>query len=100
MMAELARKRKVRAGDQASTTRILGQIDPAVTTGPLEVPNIIQLRRSLKDKLTSLTALLYIALCRLRGPNYIHVDLWVLHVASHTEDPQVHMYHRVGRLYK
>ena len=56
-MAELVRKKKVRAGHRASTTRILGQIDPAVTTEPLEVPKITQLRRSLEDKLTSLTAL-------------------------------------------
>ena len=56
-MTELVRKKKVRAGHRASTTRILGQIDPAVTTEPLEVPKITQLRRSLEDKLTSLTAL-------------------------------------------
>ena len=56
-MAELARKKKVRAGHRASTTRILGQIDAAVTTEPLDVPKITQLRRSLEDKLTSLTAL-------------------------------------------
>ena len=53
----MVRKKKVRAGYRASTTRILGQIDPAVTTEPLEVPKITQLRRSLEDKLTSLTAL-------------------------------------------
>ena len=53
----LARKRKVCTGHRASTTRILGQVDPVVTTEPLDVPKITQLRRSLKDKLTSLTAL-------------------------------------------
>ena len=56
-MAELAKKKKVRAGHRASTTRILGQINPAVETDPLDVPKITQLKRNLEDKLTSLMVL-------------------------------------------
>ena len=54
---QLARKKRLRAGHRASTTRILGQVEPAVTADPLDVSKITQLKRSLEDKLHSLSEL-------------------------------------------
>ena len=54
---QLARKRKVRGGHRASATRILGQIEPAITAEPLDVSKINQLKRSLEDKLQSVSEL-------------------------------------------
>ena len=57
MAVELASKKRVRAGHGASTTRFLGQVDAAITSVPLDVAKITQLKRSLEDKLTSLNTL-------------------------------------------
>ena len=54
---ELARKKRLRAGHRASTTRILGQVQPSIADDPLDVPKITQLKRSLEDKLVSLSGL-------------------------------------------
>ena len=54
---QLARKRRLRAGHRASTTRILGQVEPVITADPLDVSKINQLKRSLDDKLRSLSDL-------------------------------------------
>ena len=54
---QLTRKRRLRAGHRASTTRILGQVEPAITADPIDVSKIIQLKRSLEDKLRSLSDL-------------------------------------------
>ena len=54
---QLARKKKVRGGHRASATQILGQIEPAITAEPLDVSKINQLKRSLEDKLQSLSDL-------------------------------------------
>ena len=56
-MAELTRKKKVRAGHRASTTNILGQVDPSLAATPLDVSKITQLKRSLENKLQSLSTL-------------------------------------------
>ena len=56
-MAELTRKKKVRAGHRASTTNILGQVDPSLAATPLDVSKITQLKRSLDNKLQSLSTL-------------------------------------------
>ena len=54
---KLARKKKLRAGHRASTTRILGQVEPPIAAEPLDVSKINQLKRSLEDKLQSLSDL-------------------------------------------
>ena len=54
---ELARKKRIRAGHRASTTRILGQVQPSIASDPRDVSKIKQLKRSLKDKLQSLSDL-------------------------------------------
>ena len=54
---ELARKRKVRGGHRGSTTRILGQVEHAIAGIPPDVPKITQLKRSLEEKLQSLSTL-------------------------------------------
>ncbi len=54
---ELVRKKRLRAGHRASTTRILGQVQPAITAEPLDVSKINQLKRSLEDKLRTLSVL-------------------------------------------
>ena len=54
---QLARKKRLRAGHRASTTRILGQVEPAIAADPLDVSKINQLKRSLEDKLQSLSDL-------------------------------------------
>ena len=54
---ELARKKKVRGGHRASTTQIFGQIEPAVTGDFLDVSKVNQLKRSLEEKLRSLSRL-------------------------------------------
>ena len=56
-MAELARKKKICAGHRASTTRILGQVDPCLAAGPLDALKVTQCKRSLKSKLRALTTL-------------------------------------------
>ena len=56
-MAELARKKKIRAGHRASTTRILGQIDPCLAAVPFEASKVTQCKRSLESKLQALTTL-------------------------------------------
>ena len=48
---QLARKKRLRAGHRASTTRILGQVEPAIAADRLDVSKINQLKRSLEDKL-------------------------------------------------
>ena len=53
----LARKKRLRAGHRASTTRILGQVQPAITAESLDVSKISQLKRSLEDKLQTLSVL-------------------------------------------
>ena len=55
MSTDLASKKRVRAGHRASTTRFLGQVDAA--TAASDVAKIIQLKRSLEDKLKSLNTL-------------------------------------------
>ena len=54
---QLARKKRLRAGHRASTTRILGQVEPSILADPLIVSKITQLKRSLEDKLQSLSNL-------------------------------------------
>lgn len=54
---ELVRKKRLRAGHRASTMRILGQDQPAITAKPLNVSKINQLKRSLEDKLHTLSVL-------------------------------------------
>ena len=54
---ELSRKKRLRAGHRASTTRILGQVQPSITSEPLDVAKINQLKRSLEEKLQSLGVL-------------------------------------------
>ena len=54
---QLARKRKLRAGHRASATRMLGQVEPSVIADPLDVSKINQLKRSLEDKLQTLSDL-------------------------------------------
>ena len=54
---QLARKKRLRAGHRASTTRILGQVEPAIAADRLDVSKINQLKRSLEDKLQSLSDL-------------------------------------------
>ena len=56
-MAELARKRRVRAGQRASVTRILGLIEPCLAAVPVDVSKITQYKRSLEGKLQALTTL-------------------------------------------
>ena len=51
---QLARKKRVRAGHRASTTRILGQVEPSINADPLDGARINQLKRSLEKKLQSL----------------------------------------------
>ena len=57
MGEELAGKKNVRRGHRASTTRILGQVDPAIASEPADVSKMNQLKRSLENKLQSLSAL-------------------------------------------
>ena len=54
---QLARKKRVRGGHRSSTTRILGQVQPSITSEPLDVSKITQLKRSLEGKLQSLSTL-------------------------------------------
>ena len=54
---ELARKRRLRAGHRASTTRSLGQVQTSISADPLDISKINQLRLSLEDKLQSLSDL-------------------------------------------
>ena len=54
---QLAKQKKLRGGHRASSTRILGQVGPAIAADPLHVSKINQLKRSLEDKLRSLSDL-------------------------------------------
>ena len=54
---QLARQKKLRGGHRASSIRILGQVGPAIAADPLDVSKINQLKRSLEDKLRSLSDL-------------------------------------------
>ena len=55
---QLTRKRRLRASQhRASTTRILGQVEPTIIADPLDVSKINELKRSLEDKLRSLSDL-------------------------------------------
>ena len=56
-MAELARKKKIRAKHRASTTRILGQIDPCLATVLFEASKVMQCKQSLESNLQALTTL-------------------------------------------
>ena len=51
---ELARKKRVRGGHRASTTRVLEQVQASIAAEPLDIPKINQLKRSLEEKLQSL----------------------------------------------
>ena len=54
-MPELVKQKKIRAGHRASTTRILGQIDPCLAAVPFEASKVTQCKRSLESKLQALT---------------------------------------------
>lgn len=54
---QLARKRRLRAGHRASTTRILGRVEPATTADLLNPSEVNQLKRSLEEKLQCLSGL-------------------------------------------
>lgn len=49
--------KKVHRGHRALDTWILGQIGPAITAEPLDISKINHLKRSLEDKLQSLSDL-------------------------------------------
>ena len=51
----ITRKKRLRAGHRASTTRILGQVQPAIDSKFLDVAKIDQLKRSLEEKLKCLS---------------------------------------------
>ena len=55
MSEQLARKRRLRAGHRASTTQILGRVEPATASDPLNALKINQLKRSLEEKLQCLS---------------------------------------------
>ena len=52
--ATLTRKKNVRAGHRASTTRLLGRVDPALAVTPPDLDRLSQLKQSLEDKLGTL----------------------------------------------
>ena len=52
---QLVRKKKVRAGHRASLTRILGEIHESISATPRDNFKISQLKRSLEEKLQTLT---------------------------------------------
>ena len=54
---QLARKKRVRGGHRAPTTQVLGQVQPSITTETPDIPKITQLKRSLEEKLHSLSTL-------------------------------------------
>lgn len=54
---QLAKKTRVHRGHRSSTTRILGQVQPSITSEPLDVSKVTQLKRSLEGKLQSLSTL-------------------------------------------
>lgn len=56
-MAELSRKKKIRAGHRASATRLLNQIDAALGEGPPNPDDLTVLKMSLKEKLDTLKSL-------------------------------------------
>ncbi len=57
MAEELAAKKALRRGHRSSTTRTLGQVDVAISSKPLDISKISQLKRSLEDKLRCLSTL-------------------------------------------
>ena len=54
---QLTRKKRLLAGHRGLTTRILGQVEPAITADLLDVSKITQLKQSLDDKLRSFSDL-------------------------------------------
>ncbi len=54
---ELATNKNLRRGQRSATTRILGQVDTAVSSHPPDAPKINQLKRILEEKLQTLGAL-------------------------------------------
>ena len=57
LSAEQLARKKLQAGYIGATTRILGQVGPALAADPLDVSKINQLKRSLEDNLKSLSDL-------------------------------------------
>ena len=53
-MAELAKKRKERAGHRASKTRLITSINAELSASPMDEEKIAQLRMSLDEKLKTL----------------------------------------------
>ena len=53
----ITRKKRLCTGHQASTTKILGQVQPAIDSEPLDVAKIDQFKRSLEKKMKSLSLL-------------------------------------------
>ena len=56
-MAELARQKRVRAGHRSSSTKIMGQVEPCLSESPPDASKLTRLKRSLEDKLQSLSTL-------------------------------------------
>ena len=53
----ISKKKRIRAGPRASTTRILGQIDSCLAAVPFEASKVTQCKQSLESKLQACTTL-------------------------------------------